>query len=530
MHPSRAVRRASRLSLIVGLILAVTTVMAPTATAANQLAINATLPAAFKISGKITNSAGTAVAGVQVSATGGDFAFATTNAAGDYVLQGLEPGSYNVQISPPSTSNYMRGYYTTANANHFSGSTPTAVVVGPNKMLLTIKLVGGYTISGTVANSGGTALAGASVSAFGPGFAFASTSATGAFVLRGLPAGSYDVSVGAPSGTNYLGGYYTTLNSSHVTPNFANASDVVVGPNKTLLQMRLLSGFSISGKVTNAAGTALGGVLVVSTSATASRSAFTNASGIYSIKALATGSYKVGVQPGTSQNYRSGFYTTGNTNYFTTASASATNVAVGPSKTLLPMKLPAAFTISGKVTNTAGVAIANASIYADGSLDGSFATSDAAGNYVLRGLDPGSYELTLDAPSTSNYIGGYYTTLNANHVTPNAGSASAIVVGPNKVALQVKLSTGFKIGGTISGAGVGVLAGVAVTASGANGIGGAATDAAGKYLIQGLPAGTYTVIFDAPFNANFQSGYYSSVPASHFVVSPGSATGVTIGP
>jgi hypothetical protein len=194
------------------------------------------------------------------------------------------------------------------------------------------------------------------------------------------------------------------------------------------------------------------------------------------------------------------------------------------------MKLTAAFAISGKVTTSAGVAIANAYVSADGSSDSASDTTDAAGNYIIRGLDAGTYQVLVGGPVNSNYLYGYYTTLNAAHFTRTQTSASNVVVGPNKVLLTIKLPTGYKIGGTISGAAVGVLANAYVTASGPNGSGSAVTNSLGKYLIQGLPAGTYKVELTAPFDKNFQDGWYTTANVAHFTTNAGSATNVTIGP
>jgi molybdopterin-binding protein len=539
MDPRRAVRRASLVTVMTGLIAVLATVLAPVTLGANRLDVDVTLPAAFKISGKVTNTAGTALAGVSIFASEAgyaDFGFATTNSLGNYVVQGLEPGSYTIQVSPPSTTNYRSGYYTTANTNHFTDNpgAATALTVGPSKTGINVKVPSGFTISGHITNTAGTALAGVSVNAQGPAFKYATTNSSGNYTIRGLPAGSYRIYVSGPFGSNYQSGYYTTANTNHFTTSYASATLVVVGPNRTGIDVKLPAGFIISGKITNNAGTALAGVSVSALSGPTYGSATTDASGNYAIRALNAGDYTLAVSPPSTINYRDGYYTTANTNHFTPNFGSATPVHVGPNKSGINVKLPSGFIISGMITNNAGTAIPGATVYGSGgsTFDNATATTNASGAYSLRGLDPDTYKLMVTAPTTTNYRNGWYTTANAAHFTDLQSVATGIVVGPNRTGVNIKLPTGYKIGDTILGAPSTPLAGVIVTASGPNGSEAAFTNSSGKYLIQGLRAGTYTVHVQNGFfsTGNYRDGYYKQGAAGNWTATLGNASPVTIGP
>jgi protocatechuate 3,4-dioxygenase beta subunit len=528
MHPRRAFGRASRLTAITGIVLAIATLMAPVAVAANRLNVDVNLPAGFKISGMIANPAGVGIANVSVVAFKSDFSdfgFATTNASGNYTLQGLEAGSYQVQANPPGTANYRGGYWINNPPNNYS-ATPAGypITVGPNQINKNMRLPTGFTIAGKITNSAGTPIAGVTVSASGPSFRGATTNASGDYVIRGLAAGGYKLSLTPPTSSNYQYGYYGPTAPNHFVKTYAAGATVTVGPNKTGINARLPNALTISGRITNTAGTALAGVSVSATDSM-SRSAVTNSSGNYTIRGLDPGDYEIFFSP--PGNYQEGYYTTANANHFIRAQASATPVHVGPSKTGINAKLPSAFKITGKITNNAGVAIAGAFVSAGGFA--AFAITNASGNYVLQGLEPGAYKVMATPPATTNYRSGWWNTT-ANHFSDTEAGGTNITVGPNKVA-NMKLPTGYIIGDLIKGAGTPV-SGAFVTASGTNGSKGAVTNTSttANYKIQGLRAGTYTVAISAPFGSNLLDGWYRAAAPNNFTTDQSLATPVTVGP
>ncbi|HEY6908723.1 MAG TPA: carboxypeptidase regulatory-like domain-containing protein, partial [Myxococcales bacterium] len=134
-------------------------------------------------------------------------------------------------------------------------------------------------------------------------------------------------------------------------------------------------------------------------------------------------------------------------------------------------------TITGQVTNVqSGGAISGATV----SWSGGTATSDAAGNYTLANVTPGSVTIT---GSAAGYLARNYT------VTVTAGQTST---------QAVQLSTSGKIVGNVTGNGV-ALSGATVAISGGQIAVNQSvqTDATGHYDEGWVPIGSYTVTCSA---------------------------------
>ena len=293
-------------------------------------------------------------------------------------------------------------------------------------------------------------MAGAWVNASGSSYDQVVTDAAGKYQLKGLAAGSYRLSVSAPSDTNYLSGYYTSANANRFTIAYASASSITIGPSKTGMNVKLPAGFTISGTLTNTGGTALSDVVVQPTSATYNgRAVVTDAAGKYTLKGLAAATYKLALSPGSSSSYMDGYYTTTNTNHFTSQVAGASGVVVGPSKTGINAKIVTGRTISGKVTTTTGTPLQYASVSASNLGHTRSAQTDASGNFTIKGLSSTGQTLRLTPPYGQNLMTGYYTTSNANRFTSVATGATAIVVPPNATGILIKIPKGYSIAGKI---------------------------------------------------------------------------------
>jgi molybdopterin-binding protein len=509
-------------------------VAAPAVQAANATNINVQLPAGFSIAGTIRDSAGAVLPDANIFAFGTTAsAFGSTDSTGKYKVQGLNPGSYSILVSAPSTKNLVDGYYTTANANHFTplAASATKVTVGPNKTGIDVKLPTGLTISGKITNTGGTALAGVEVFVSGTSYDGATTSSTGTYQLKGLAAGTYKMSVYAPDDSNYLSGYYTTANANRFTIAYASASGIVIGPSKTGVNVKLPTGYTISGTITNTSGAPLEDVAVQPSSTTYSgRAAFTDPTGKYTIKGLAAATYKLALSPSSDSAYMDGYYTTSNTNHFTSQISGASGVVVGPSKTGISAKIVTGRTISGKITNTAGTPLEFATVSASNLGHDRSAYTDASGNYTIRGLSSASQILQIQPPYGDNLMTGYYTASNSNRFTSVESGATALVVPPSLTGINVKVPAGYKISGKITGPGGVALGNAGIYAYKSSYSGYANSAADGTYTVNGLGSGTYTVQVYPPYSQNLQRGYYTNANAAHFTINVGSATGVTIGP
>jgi hypothetical protein len=405
-------------------------------------------------------------------------------------------------------------------------------VLAANAININVQVPAAFSIAGTVRTTGGVAIVGASVigsSATDSGFGV--TSATGAFSMTGLNPGTYKLQIFAPTDANLLDGYYTTANTNHFTTASASASGIVVGPSKTGIAIKVPAGFTISGKITTTAGTALAGVSVFAFGGTSFDSRTTDASGNYMLRGLAAGAYTLYLSGNASANYLHGVYTTANGNHFTTSTTSATTVTVGPNKTAINAKIPTGFTISGTITNTSGTPLVGVGVGA-GSATGysGSASTDATGKYTIKGLAAGTYKISLSDFGTI-YLDGYYTTTNTNHFTTTAASATGVVVGPNKIGINSKIAVGLSISGKITTTGGIPIANASVSTDFSSPTyASTSTDAMGNYKLVGLRAGSYKLAIQPPYQANYQTGYYSTANTNHFVVASASATAIAIGP
>jgi len=531
----RAPRRRGpsfRLAAVVAVLIAL--IVAPTAQAASATNINIQVPAAFSIAGTIRDNAGAVLPNASVfaySATGSGYG--QTDSTGKYKLPGLIPGQYTVQVAAPSTKNLVDGYYTTANASHFTvvAASATKVTVGPNKTGIDVKLPAGYTISGTVTSTGGAAIANVAVSAFGPSSDSVTTDAAGKYTLRGLAAGAYKMQLNPSGNTSYLSGYYSSANANRFVLALSSATNLTLGPSKTGVNVKIPVGFTISGKITNTSGVAMAGVSVRAYAASYTRQVSTDAAGVYQVKGLAAGTYKLELNPDSSSVYMDGFYTSTNANRFTSSAAGASGLAVGPHKTGVNIKIATGHTISGTITNTAGTPLADAYVSAFSGNNYRDASTDAAGKYIIRGLATGNWTLNVSPPYGENIQTGYYTTANGNRFTPAAGSATPIAVGPSKTGINIKLPTGYSIAGKITGPGGTPLDFAFVYAQSTNSAGYEFTAADGTYKMIGLSAGSFKVqVYPSDELLNLQPGYYTTANTAHFTPNASSATGVVIGP
>jgi hypothetical protein len=135
-----------------------------------------------------------------------------------------------------------------------------------------INFIGGYSISGRIADNGGIAIVNQVVTRTGSSTPVYTNSA-GYYFFYGVVNGTYTV-------TPTPGAYGFTPQSRSVTVNGASVS----GQNFTGT-----TGFSVSGRIANSSGTGIGGVTVSRTGS--STPATTNSAGYYTFYGVPNGSY-----------------------------------------------------------------------------------------------------------------------------------------------------------------------------------------------------------------------------------------------
>jgi protocatechuate 3,4-dioxygenase beta subunit len=403
-------------------------------TAGHTTLQNATLTPGGTISGQVTDSTGKPLADICADATtaalsdpsGGD----ETDSNGVYTIADLAPGTYTVDFSDCAADTYAHNTITGVQVTAGKTTTQNAT------------LVLGGAIKGKLTDGSGRALSGACVTVRAGGrTGTIHTDSNGAFSIGDVPPGSYTFTFSGCSAGNYLSQTFTVQISSGQT---------------TTLNATLVQPGTITGKILNTDKNSVVGACVT---ASPSGSATTNASGVYTITGLTPGSYTLtikGCSAGT---------------YFTQTIASV-QVTAGQTTTQ-NITLVAPGTITGKIVDTAGNAVARGCVTASPS--GS-AKTNASGVYTITGLTAGTYTLTIKGCN----LGTYFTK-----------TITGVQVGAGKTATEnVTLVQPGTITGKILNQAKNAVAGACVTAGPA---GSATTNSSGVYTIAGLTPGSYTL-------------------------------------
>ena len=364
---------------------------------------------AGSISGRVVDENNKPISGAIVNAS--DFGntkigggSATTDASGNYHIKGLASGNYRVNVF---STGRVRKYW--QNTTDYSSATPVSITAPKDKADINFTLEPSMTISGTVTNSSGVPLPDVSVmiSPAGGGTSnVVTTDQNGVYTTNGLglPLGSYKISAPAHASSgigdnNYATKYYNNK------PGSASADLITLTLNvhdAKGINFTLDIGGSISGRVLNENDQPINGAHVYAsvfgTNEPSISSATTDASGNYHIMGLGSGNYRVyAISTGMVTKY---WQNTSNYSSATPISVTAPNDKTGIDFTLNP-----GGTISGTVTNTSGMPLANISVRFS-SIEGVVtyvAITNQSGVFTSPVLNFGSYK--VNAPSSSYKLG-----------------------------------------------------------------------------------------------------------------------------
>jgi hypothetical protein len=458
--------------------------------------INANLVKGATISGRITVPAGVDLNSVDVSvrSTGDEWysAYGSVSQDGSYTVRGLPAGSYKVQFAGGNSGAVTQWH---AAASSFDAATPITLTAGQDLSGINASLVKGASISGTITVPPGVDPSRVHVEARdtnGNTAGYSGISSEGTYSLRGFPAGSYKVLFSSYD-TGLLQQWYSGASS------FDAATPVVLaaGQEKTGIDASLVTGGSVSGRVTAPAGTNLSSIQATVYEAAGPNpnyvaSSSVNADGTYTVGGLNTGSYKVQFL-GTNSALLEQWYDGAST--FGTATPVA--VTTGQNHSGVDAALVKGASITGKVTSAPGVNLSQVWIYLYDSETLSWARSiqpDPDGSYQFAGLAAGSYKIQFSTGSSGALGQWYGGAVTASAATPVAVSGSQDLTLADTVLIK---------GATISGK-VTAPAGVdlsAVSVSAYNSTGNlsypayANVQADGSYRLAGLPQGDYAVSF-----------------------------------
>ncbi|MFZ4857789.1 MAG: carboxypeptidase regulatory-like domain-containing protein [Desulfuromonadaceae bacterium] len=511
--------------------------------------INATLILGGTISGKISNSIGTGIAGVSVnvsvySQTSSNVTtsvsyYISSQSDGSYTITGLPAGSHKLQFGGGNTG-YISQWYNNKTSETLADA--VTVTTGAATSDINATLILGGTISGKISNSAGVGIAGVYVylydAASSSGFNIngVSSQSDGTYTITGLSTGSYKLLFSGGS-TGYISQWY----NNKTTQTLADAVTVTAGTSTSGINATLILGGTISGKVSNSAGTGIAGVLiqvfdfnevsnVYGTFSGYIYSVVSQPDGSYTITGLSTGSYKLQFNGG-STGYISQWYN----NKTSRTLADAVTVTAGTTTSGINATLIQGSTISGTVSNSAGVGIAGVYVWAYDAASGSnsnYASSQSDGSYTITGLPTGSYKLQFNGGRT-----GYLSQWFNNKISQTLADAVTVTAG----AVTSGINATLILGGTISGkvrnsSGTGI-AGVSIQVYDSDSISYAyvtpstyynvSSQSDGSYTITGLPTGSYKLQF-SEYSIGYLSQWYtnktSQTLADPVTVTAGTAT------
>jgi Carboxypeptidase regulatory-like domain len=374
-------------------------------------------------------------------------ACAITGASGEYVIDDLRNGEYEVEFSSPEQGglNYVTQYYD--GKASFGEATPVLVVAGRTTSEIDAEMREGGKINGEVTDaSNGAHIGNVEVCAFSltaASFRCAPSEPSGKYTITALATGEYYVSFSAFFAGNYVPQYYDGASS------LRGATTVSVTATSTTSEIdaKLVPGASISGRVTSAAtGAPIKRARVcalVSFTELEENCVFTTASGEYKISELAAGAYavKFDAEPNFPIQYyndKLSFSTAERVTLAAGATASGINAALGP-----PAPAPPAPPVPEKTVAKGGPEIVvdaspptAASVLSLTGSNVSVRGREASLKVVCAGAKPCRGRLTLSASHLVKIDGKRRTrtvAIGAATVKLTAGATAAVKIGLNPV-------------------------------------------------------------------------------------------------
>lgn len=447
------------------------------ATSVTTANVDAALPRVAKLAGTVTDEAtGQPLAGVCVRIYTGLFDLHSdcTGADGKYLIGGLDAGSVEVYVSPPSGSMYLE-----------KRVSAVSLALGTTTNLDATLATGGV-ITGTITRDGGGVGLGCAYAYVGVALAGHGCTSFDDVYRIVVPAGTYQVMFTA---SGHVGEWYDNV------ANQSSAQSIVVtaGQTRDHIDASLAGGGTISGTITDAAT----GLPIEGACAQAGGSfGCANELGEYSI-AVPPGTYAVRFDVPAGSYSQRWWQDAGSA-----ADADPVVVAAGAAVTGIDAHLSKGGAIGGLLTDASNGAALQAicvTVFdgSDNQVPNRSACSGADGRYRIDGLAPGSYRIQF-----TNYLGRYIAEWFDNKAS--LAMADPVVVSAGETATgDATLVLGGAIAGTVRDAGTGeplagICTGIYRADTGQFVSSGGCTGSDGRYNSGGIPAGLYKVEFSSP--------------------------------
>ncbi len=476
---------------------------APTAQArllADEHAPRVAIGATGTISGRVTDNHGSPLSGicVEVQPVGAGTGGFTTSAVstGTYVVPNLAAGVYTVSFFAGCGSvsnNWVQQWW--KNTDFYEDATDVSVAAGKTTSGIDAAMQPGATISGTVTNESDAPLSDICVFVDSTeGLGSDTETSDGSYTVSALAPGSYTIEFSpCGAGVNLLPQWWNDSSTE------AGATLVTLGTGatRTGINATMKPGGIATGTVKGNTGAVLADICVyyegVNVPTPGTFESSTNASGVYQIVGLPTGSYIVAFYPCTStQNWLVQYWkdsATADESTVVSVTAGATTSGVSP-------RLQPGGKVTGTVRRSGGGPLGGICVnveLANGSSSSYSATTAGNGTFSVSNLPSGTYvaEFTAGCGSSSynwmtQYSGGAATAATAKTIVVRAGSTTS--------GVTASLHAGGEIAGTVTGHGA-KLAGMCMAAFNSQGEEEASTTTAsnGSYLLVALASGSYEV-------------------------------------
>ena len=485
--------------------------------------IDASLDQGGAVAGKVTDPAGNPVPDVTASLISpSSWGLGTTDGQGNYTINGVSPGLYsacfdgNYAVTPDAPFGYTRDCsYSGADFEVTAGRTVTRNA--------TVEVAGA--IGGSVSAPDGSPVAGVMVNVYdsaGEQLNGTNTDDAGNWQLPGFGAGQYTVCYD-PTFTS--GGYRRSCYDGQPDGTTTGTPVTVTARELTTVNGTLLQGATITGTVTDSAGTPLSGVSVFAMLLGGdypSYYASTDENGSYTLSGAGPGSYTVcfyatDAQGPAPTGYVSECYD--DQPIYETADP----VTITGTETLtVNAELAVGAAITGQVTDTDGTGVQGVDVVVTSLASGLdlYVPTDVDGSYTVPGLRSGDYTVCFyPGPGVIGPSTGYLEQCWDGQEAP-AGTQLSVEAGTVTGGIDARLGIGAAITGTVTNAGGAPVPDVSVYVQGTDGTyyrSTGVTGPTGHYVVTGLPAKPLVVCFAPPYDesgAGYQWQCYRDAPDS----------------
>ncbi|MCC7009391.1 MAG: carboxypeptidase regulatory-like domain-containing protein, partial [Acidobacteria bacterium] len=439
--------------------------------------IDFALSAGGTIAGTVTSANGGApLAGVEmsvISASTQATYSAITNGAGSWSVIQLPVGTYFATASVPPGMNYIGELYDDKPCVPCDPKTGTPIqIAGPGVTMsgVNFALGTGGTITGTVTATGtGSGISGVTVQAYaadGTHVRWASTDGTGAYVLSGLPTGSFYIRTAA-SYQNFVDEVFDNVTCVPCSVTSGAPVSVTAGGTTSGIDFSLAQGGQISGVVTDAVSHApLSSVEVDVFSADGTfledQYTYTGSNGTFTIRGLATGVYFVSAfcdGCSSSVYYVPELYADKSfpeplefptppvgdavPPLLNVTAGDPVNVVAGAITSGVDFALGRGGRVTGTVTDASTGSPISAVLVKVYRTDGGFVSSgytDNFGNYEVLGVPTGSYVVRAGAIGSLNYVPELYDGLACAACDVTTGTPVNVTTGATTAGIDFSLA------------------------------------------------------------------------------------------